>query len=246
MAAFDDCKYKWYLKYLYGVSESEKFFSEYGSLMHRLLENYLNNNMKTSTLIVLYSMEFNALTWEGCPSQKIRASYFKKGFDFLMMLSKTPDYLKQFEVIGVEQKAKFEVDGYKFVGFIDVVGKDDDGYIIMDHKSKDLKPRSKRKGPTKTDLELDDYLRQLYLYSTWVKDKYGEFPKKLMFNCFKEGKIICEEFNYEKYLEAIEWYIETIHSIEREENFYPSIDYFRCHNLCGCNEDCEYFDMETW
>ena len=51
-------------------------------------------------------------------------------------------------------------------GVIDLVGRSDTGgLVIVDHKSRALKPRSKRKKPTKTNQELDEYLRQLYLYA---------------------------------------------------------------------------------
>lgn len=38
--SFDSCKYAWYLKYIYGMKENERFFSSYGSFMHKLIELY--------------------------------------------------------------------------------------------------------------------------------------------------------------------------------------------------------------
>ena len=35
---FDDCPYRWYLKYISGMKESPMFYTSYGSFMHRLLE----------------------------------------------------------------------------------------------------------------------------------------------------------------------------------------------------------------
>jgi len=245
VASYHDCKYKWYLKYLYGVEEKEQFFASYGSLIHRLLEMRLKSGVKVPILANMFLLEYNLLPIDGCPSEKIRTSYFKKGLDFLKSLSRK-DYFPAMEIVGVEKKIDFEIDGFKFTGFIDLIGKTDDGYVILDHKSRDLKPRSNRKKPTKSDAELDEYLRQLYLYATWVKDTYGEFPKKLMFNCFKEQIIIVEDFDYEKWKEAIAWYVGTIHSIISETDYYPSIEYFKCRNLCECHDECDYYGMETW
>ena len=245
VTSFHDCKYKWYLKYLYGVEESEQFFTSYGSLMHRLLEMHLKHGTNVPTLTNMFLLEYNLLPTNGCPSEKVRASYLKKGISFLLALNNN-DYFPAMEIVGVEQEINFTIDGFKFTGFIDLIGRTDEGFIILDHKSRDLKPRSNRKKPTKSDEELDVYLRQLYLYATWVKDTYGEFPKKLMFNCFKEQRIIVEDFDYEKWKEAIDWYIESIHSIISETKFNPSIEYFKCRNLCECHEECDYYGVETW
>lgn len=113
--------------------------------------------------------------------------------------------------MAVEKRFDFKIDDRKFTGRLDFIGRDDDGsLVIIDHKSRLMKPRSKRKKPTKTDVELDDMLKQLYIYSLAVKDEYGEFPSKLCFNCFRNDTFIVEPFNDKAYKDAIDWALDTI------------------------------------
>ena len=128
------------------------------------------------------------------------------------------------------------------MGFIDYLGEMDGEYYIVDNKSRDLKPRSKRKTPTVKDKELDEMLIQLYLYAGAVKQKYGKFPKSLCFNCFKTGVFIEEPFEYKKYLAAENWALESINYIENCSDFYPWIDFFPCRYICGVNNECCYYE----
>ena len=38
--AFDDCPYRWYLKYIRHLHGKDMFFSDYGSFVHKLIELY--------------------------------------------------------------------------------------------------------------------------------------------------------------------------------------------------------------
>lgn len=153
-----------------------------------------------------------------------------------------------YEVLNVEQEVNLDIDGYKFIGYIDLVirDKEDNKIIIFDHKSK-----SKFKNKT----EHQEYLRQLYLYAIYVKEQYGEYPKQLIFNMFRAGQIIKANFNIDDYEKTKEWFIRTIKQIENDTKFYDKIfleyqhknkdisdykndDFFCCY-LCGSRMFCE-------
>ena len=148
-------------------------------------------------------------------------------------------------MLEVEGRHSYEIRGIPFTGVIDLVMEDEKGIYIVDHKSRDLKPRSKRKKPTLQDEELDDMLRQLYLYSAAVYDKYGKHPYKVCFNCFRVGRLIEEQFNPAAYESALEWAINSINEImDNTDGFSPYLDYFACHNICELSDECCYFDMQ--
>ena len=71
-------------------------------------------------------------------------------------------------MVATEEKVETQIEVYNFVGYIDLILRDSDGYHIVDHKSK---------SGFKSISERNAYLRQLYLYSIYVKEKYGEFPR---------------------------------------------------------------------
>lgn len=92
-------------------------------------------------------------------------------------------------------------------------------------------------------MELDNYLLQLYIYSSFVKDQYGMFPCKLCFNCFRNGTFIVEPFLPERYEAALKWVSDMVSIIEDEKDFRPNMEYFKCRYLCEMNDQCDYYRL---
>lgn len=241
IGAFEQCPYRWYIKYISVPKPKSKkmFFSEYGRFVHEILEKYYKKEIEWDELKNIFVTAYKDNVPKA-PNNSLFKSYFKGGCDFFG----TQDDLFDYEVIDVERYVEFEVDGVKFQGFIDLVCKDSNGdIIIIDHKSRALKPRSTRKKPTKTDLELDKYLRQLYLYSIPVKEIYGKYPSKLCFNCFRTQIYIEEPFSEEKLNETIEWVKGAVDEISETTDFKPLPDYFKCNHLCEMQDECWMYEL---
>lgn len=235
ISCFHQCKYKWFLKYIRGMEETPQFYAQYGKFMHRLLELYYKEILTKDELKIRFLLDFSKEVEGDRPSEKIVQSYIQKGADYLETFNPFP-----YSKIDVEVEGTFNIRGIPFVGYIDYLGKSDEGYIIIDNKSRDLKERSGRKKPTKKDEELDEMLKQLYIYSAMVHQEYGEFPKYLCFNCFKNGTFIAEPFDKHVYENTMEWVEETVEEIKNESDFRPSVEYFGCRYLCGFSDSCEY------
>jgi len=238
--AFDDCPYRFFLKYISKCKEADKFYASYGSFMHKLIESFYRGKLSKDDMLTEFLMKFS----ENVKGTRPRESTVKKYIDG------GKKYLKEFQpfryqMIDVEKKVNFKINGLRFVGFIDYLGKDSDGrFVIIDNKSRDLKPRSNRTNPTVKDRELDEMLKQLYLYSAAIKQEFGECPKLLCFNCFRTGVFIEEPFKENDYKETIEWVKRKIENIKTTEDFYPNQDFFSCRYICGVSDDCIYDEME--
>ena len=235
--SFESCPYGFFLKYIKKLKSGRQFFSDYGSFIHSIIEQYLLGLMKKDELVPYYLARFKRAVGKP-PSPAIFKTYFTQGHAYL----ETIDFPHQ-EVMGVERKMEFEIDGKPFVGVLDYETKDEDILSIGDNKSRTLKERSGRKKPTKTDIELDEYFRQLYLYSIPFKERYGRYPNFLEFNCFRIKKIICEPFDEKKLKEAKAWASEMVNRILQNEDWEPRVDYWKCRYLCDQNKNCEYFQM---
>lgn len=239
--AFDDCPYRWYLKYIrYPHADGKRlFFSDYGKFMHELLESYYKGGRTPDDLLYIYLTEFRQRVNPPAPGKKVFENYFTDGADCLRGL-RQPEQT----VLAVEEKVEFSIKDTPFVAYIDLVTEDAGGSIsLTDNKSRALKPRSGRGKPTKADDELDEYLKQLYLYSAAVKKKYGRLPDKLCFNCFRTGTLIEEPFGNEAYNAALSWFLRRIEDIAAEQDFTPDIEYFKCRYLCGMQDRCEYYGL---
>ena len=244
LTSFEECPYRWFLSYLYRdeygrpLKKKSGFFAEFGSYIHLIMQMYLDGILKKNELSTFYVAHFSSNVRSKAPNQKIYHNYFEQGFRYLDNLS-----FPQRTVLGVEQNVNFSFAGKPWTGFIDLVSEDNGKLIITDHKSRLLKPRSHRSSPPKSDLELDSYFRQLYVYSASIKDQYGRYPDALEFNCFRSQTMIQEPFRMDRMREIELWSKEEIEKITVNDDWSANPDYWRCHYLCDVCADCEYKQM---
>lgn len=237
ISCFNDCSYKWFLKYIHGLKEKPMFYSSYGSFMHKLLERFYKGELTKEQMKTEFLLNFQKEVKGDRPQVGTVEKYIIAAIKYLDSFEPFP-----YNMVDVEKRVDFKIGNKTFVGFIDFIGEKDGEYCIVDNKSRDLKPRSKRKNPTVKDKELDEMLIQLYLYAEALKQVYGKFPKWLCFNCFKSGVFIEEPFTMSGYNKAINWALENINYIENCSDFPPWIDYFPCRFLCGVQDECCYYE----
>ena len=239
LTLFEDCPYCWLQKYIYDVEPRSKFFAQYGSLMHDILRRYFTGELKKEDLVAYYLTHFLPEITDQAPNAKIYDSYFEQGRQYLRTLS-----FPARKILKVEDEMHFQFAGHMFVGFLDLLSEDESGRLYLtDHKSRALKPRSTRLKPTVSDIELDQYLRQLYVYAHAVHELHGRYPDFLEFNCFRTGTLICEPFQPERLAEVEAWAKRQIETITKTDNWLPALDFWYCKYLCDTSSDCEYEDL---
>lgn len=226
------------MRYIRQCEETPQFYSSYGKFMHKLIEQYYKGEITKEKMCTKFLFDFRKEVQGIRPPESTVQKYIERGLEYLKGFTPLP-----YKVLGVEKKVEFDIDGIPFVGFIDYIGEDNGDIYIVDNKSRELKPRSGRKQPTLKDKELDEMLRQLYIYSAAVKQEYGKFPKSLCFNCFKSGTFIEEPFNEEAYNETIEWVKKSIEDIKDADDFYPNVEFFSCYYICPYTDECCYWSM---
>ena len=107
-------------------------------------------------------------------------------------------------------------------------------------KSHGLRPRSGRKVQTEYDKELDQYLRQQYLYAIPIYDETGEYPQTISFNCYRHGRFITEQFDPERMEKVRKWAADKIEEIRNEKDWEANPEEFRCTFICDCADNCPY------
>lgn len=241
ISSFDNCPYKFFLTYIMPSDKISLFFSGYGSFIHELLASYYRGERTREDIVAEYLTGFRSHVMGRAPDQKIFSNYFQQGLSHLKGITKPSQ-----QIIGVENEVSFQVGGYPFVGYIDLLLRNEENgdITILDHKSRNLKRRSMRAKPTKTDEELDRYLRQLYLYSIPVKDTYKVFPSYLMFNCYRTGAVIREPFSVSAFNAAVDWAAQSVDAIIHTDDFHPCMDYYFCRYICDVHDRCEYYAIQ--
>ena len=242
LSSFIQCPYEWYLQYIEGCNGDNNFYAEYGKYCHVILEKYAKKELGLFELPDYFLEHFDEYISQDASDRtgerrekykKLGKSYFENiDFDF-----------DKYEILGIEKKCEFKIDGKPFVGFIDLLLKDrkTGEIILLDHKSSEY-PIGKKGKVLKSEQEkFKGYKRQLYLYCIQVFNDYGVFPNKIGWNYFKAQKWLFLDFDKNEFEEAKQWALSVIGEINQEDDFSPNTDFFYCHNLCRFrNQYCEY------
>lgn len=250
LTSFEHCQYEFYLNYIINnddeyLSEGN-FYAEVGIFVHEVLAKIFNGELTPDEASQYYVDNFEKNIF-----YKVKKSTMDKTFELCADYFASVDFgwLNNYEILGVELEMEFKIEDYDFVGYIDLLLKDkrDGKIVIIDHKSAPypLKLDGTVKKNSQSSFEM--YKKQMYLYSYAVKEKYGVFPKEIIWNHFKaEGKFVTIPFIEKEYDEAVKWLTQTIHKVENEKDFKPTLDYFYCTNLCNFRNCCEYCKDSDW
>lgn len=244
IALFEHCKYAFYLKYILNDDEAyldeNNYYAEVGSFVHSILEKILKNELSVDKAPEYYLEHFDDNVFYTVKPSTMEKTY-ETCADYFAELDL--DWLKDYEIIGVEKKVETKICGYDFLGFIDLLllDKKTGNIIIVDHKSSAYP--FKKDGKTvlkKAEENFESYKRQMYLYANAVYQEYGVYPTELWWNHFKDGKIAKIKFNSDDYYSSLQWFQDTIKRIREEEDFEGNLDFFYCKELCNYRNCCEY------
>lgn len=245
--SFHNCQYGWKLQYLDHVPQVGSGFAEWGSLCHSIFEDYEKGNLMEFELLDAYEERHPQYMQSSFPPTRgvpMAEKYYERGREIFAAF---PGFPENWEILEVEANVQFEYQGYPFTGYIDLLVRDktDGKLIVIDHKSK---------ADFKSQVEKNHYAIQMYLYSYWVYLTYGEYPKELLFHMFRVDKMVHIPFAEADMNAALQWFVDTVHAIEQEEDFWDKIaleyakrnkslseykkDDFFCAFLCGNKYHC--------
>ena len=248
IACFCQCKYEFYLKYILKdkllYPPIDNYYAEVGVFVHDILAQIFQGKLTTEEALAYYSKNYDD-SIKNPTKDSIMFNNFMKIADYFADLDLTN--LKNYDIIGVELEERFKVGNNNFVGYIDLLLRDkaDGKLILIDHKSSAY-PFTKKGTVKKAEINhFETYKRQMYLYSHAIYQQFGEFPKEIVWNHFKDGgQLAVIPFKKEEYDEIIAWFEKTIEEITAEEAFEEHEDFFYCHNLCNFRRCCEYKNMK--
>ncbi len=246
--SYDQCPRMFYMTYLDDKTERlDSAFAQWGKLCHGLLDEYAKGKLLACELEAEYDRRYPDSMTERFPvlgGTDLDADYYDNGREFFAFFDGFPE---NWELVASEQEIRYEIDGFRVHGFIDLIVRDrrDGKLMIVDHKSK---------GRFKSTEELEHYSYQLYLYAVWVHMTYGEWPKELIFNMFRAREEKHIPFSYETLDQAVRWMKSTILRIDADEDFSDKVklryemlgkpipenyrpDFF-CSQLCSVRHCC--------
>lgn len=246
--SYAQCPKMFYMSYIDKVDPLGSAFAQWGSLCHSLLDDFAKGNLLAFELGEEYDNRYPEYMTERFPPNRwsdLNAKYYDTGKEYFDEFEGFPE---NWEIIASEQKIQIEIDGIPVRGFIDLIVRDrtDGRLIVVDHKSK---------AKFNSEKELEHYGYQLYFYAIWVHEKFGEWPKELIFNMFRakdEKRIRFIEEGKEK---AVFWLKENVRKVLDDEEFPDKVELafaekgqpipetlhpdFFCQYLCSVRHCCE-------
>lgn len=223
LSSWDTCKHAWKRNYIEGDKGEDNFFNTFGTLGHSVLEKvdrglitpkdaFEEWNSRYDTEVVPHSVHW-------MDNWKQEADRFFQNFKGWRT-----------EPVWVEHHFVLDMDGYRFQGHVDRLGRAANGDLIMtDYKC--AKPYE--------GTNLKEKARQLYLYAEAVRQEFHEWPTKLIFFHFRQNIPVIIPFKLEDFEEAMEWMERTVRDIETYSGNYHMQDngYF-CEAVCGYRNSC--------
>lgn len=236
LSSFETCPYGYYARYIEHKPSQNNSFAEFGSYCHEIFEQYANGEYELSSLADIYEFGYaDAITckWPKNKFVDLESSYYEAGKKFF---KEWQGYDDSYHILGVEEEFTIPIDDFDMTGFLDLVYERNGKLIIRDYKSKGEIKKS----------EQQHYARQLYIYSAFVKEKYGRFPDQIEFFCFRKNHVLEIPFNKSDYDEAIQWAIDMVAKIRNEWEYEKRPEQFFCQNLCNTRDDCRYGKFLAW
>ena len=238
LTTYDTCHWNYFLKYIEEpeIEEAGNAFSEYGSLIHELIDLWARGEIAMTDLKDEYIARYADAVVHSFPRMMrgISEKMYDAGIDYFENFDGFPG----FDIVGTETKYETEIAGKKFTGIVDMLLRDKfTGQLtILDHKSKSLATFKK---------EEKTIYRQQYLYSKFIYENYGEWPAVLAFNLFREGGVIKEKpFDAAEYEKVLDWAARIINEIEENDpigmlQMKEKPDLF-CNEICGMRTNCAF------
>ena len=224
------CPYGFYQRYIEHKPGIGNAFSSYGTFVHGLMEQYAKGEIALDDLPSIYAWQFDTAVPEKFPYNKyadLRNSYYRQGLSFLSSFKGYDKY----QILGAEDSFDLPIDDWKFTGIVDLVFIDENERLII----RDYKSKASFKNPN----EQHSYARQLYLYSLYIKEKYGKYPDELQFLMFrKQTEPLRINFKEEDLHEAVDWARDTVRIIRNAFDYPARCEEFYSQNLCNHREYC--------
>ena len=133
VSCFNHCKYEFYLNYIINddnqyLSEGN-FYADVGSYVHEILAMIFKGELKVEDALQYYINNYDSNVYYKTKKSTMEKSY-ESIADYFANLD--IEWLKDYEILGVELERHFTIDDYDFIGFIDLLLRDKrDGKIVV-------------------------------------------------------------------------------------------------------------------
>lgn len=234
---YETCAYGFKLSYIDYKSKTDNAFGQFGSLIHKCVEEYFKKNIEIWDLPSYYEKNFPIFVTTDFPTypKGMLENYYQSGLDFFNNF----DFdLNKYDILMIEDFVNYELGNSKVVIKPDLVlrEKESGKIILLDLKTAKLKTTKEE------SKQISDYLKQMYIYCYYIYLGKDIDINEIHLYFVRDNIIKIFAVDRNKMMEAIEWFENTIEAIKTSENWVAnnskSNKYF-CDNICSMRLICE-------
>ncbi len=237
LTSFDTCRWGWKLNYLDSENKIDNFYSEYGNVIHEVMEGYWKGTIPFEDLVKAYKKAYKVRMKTPAPPYPVGMTdrYYLDGITFF----ETFDIKREhFEPLFIEDKIDDALGRIKIVVKPDLVikNKKTGDVILVDYKTAN---------PTKNHkwdlVKIDGYERQMLLYAYFIEKSLKIKVDKIALLFTRLGTPYYIENSPQKTKEVLKWFRGTVKKIKEEKLFTANTKnkYF-CNVICSVREACEF------
>lgn len=228
------CPYGYNRKYNCGERGDGNWFSDVGSLVHQINDDYYTAGVEkglTITEIRMVMILKFVRGWDLITSKPPAMMPNIKWKRFDQIIDYLSNFIPDLDMDKVEEHIEWTLsDGTKMQCYIDEQVK----YKVGAKKTLvgDIKSTYKR-----------EYDEQLNTYCLAYKAKNGQYPNTVYIRQYTDGKVIKWEVTRPRKAEIKDTeskLIETVRAIESDTEWKPKGERFFCQNLCGFRNSCKF------
>lgn len=240
---YEQCQYSFYNKKICNNIGVSNAYAEIGKYGHTINEKIFKMEVTIDEALKEWIEEFENNVF-GYISESSKEKKYLAFIDYLTEFNET--FINDYEILGVEVELHWKIGKYSCIGYVDLIlkHKGTKEIILIDHKS--APPFFGKKGKllkSQTD-NFISYSKQMYMYCKPIYEKYGTYPKKIIWNHMFDKSETIIDFDLEEYERTLVWVKKIIQKIYKDKVFKPKKSYMMCNQLCNYRLDCEYRNYE--
>lgn len=238
LSTFKTCPLAFKLSYIDSLERTNNFYAEYGLLVHEILEKYFKKEVEIWDLSSTFKLNFDLMVKSPSGIPGLEEKYYQQGISFFDSFDVSRDL---YDVMFLEEKINFDYEGYKFVAKPDLVLKEKTTNLVSlwDYKSSTLYKKDRKGIETEDAKKIEEYKKQMSMY-TFALRLSGIKVDKINLLFTRAKKLISFPVVEKDETDIMQWALNTIEDIYKEEYNYNNTQNYFCNNLCGVRLFCEF------
>lgn len=234
---YETCPYSFKLSYIDYKEKMENAFGQFGSLIHKCIEEYLKKNVSVWDLTSYYENSYSSFVTTDFPSypKNMAESYYQSGLNFFNDFNFD---INNYDIMMIEDFVNYKLTNSTIIVKPDAILKEKNSgkIILLDFKTAKLKTNSK------DSKQIVDYLKQMYIYCYYLYLGRDINIDEIHLYFIRDNIVKIFPVDKNEMMMSIEWFEKTIEKIKETNDWIAnnskSNKYF-CDNICSMRLVCE-------